>query len=203
MLKRIYTDPTFFILLAINIYCIIYYHQNPSGFATIVWLYWFQSVLIGIFNFADMITLKNYDMGDMKMNNEPVPNTAKGKGCVSFFFLCHFQFFHFVYAIFLLTQLKGHVDSRFVMLGVAAFSFNLILQFIQHKRMQRDHSVSIGKMMFLPYLRIVPMHLMILGPAFFNWHASDIFLILKTLADCLMFLIASPYGKLAKQPTSV
>jgi hypothetical protein len=185
-------------LLAINIYCIYYYHQNPSGFATIVWLYWFQSVLIGLFNFADMITLRN---PETDFTDDAGKKTSKG--CISFFFLFHYQFFHIGYAIFILIMIKGKVDRMFLLIGVAGFLFNLILQFIQHKRKEKEYSVNISTMMFLPYLRIVPMHLMILGPAFFHWGQSDIFLILKTVADCLMFVIASPYGKLAKQPSSL
>jgi hypothetical protein len=199
LLKRLYTDPSFILLLAINIYCIIYYHQNPSGFASIVWLYWFQSVLIGVFNFADMITVRNPD------NDIIDSNTGKktSKGCASFFFLVHYQGFHFGYAIFILTMIRGKVDGLFLLLGIAAFAVNQIVQFVRHKRDEKQRSVSLSTMMFLPYLRIVPMHLMILGPVFLHWQASDIFLILKTVADCLMFMIASPYGNLAKQPASL
>jgi hypothetical protein len=125
------------------------------------------------------------------------------KGCISFFFLFHYQFFHIGYAIFILVMIKGRVDKMFLLLGVAAFTLNLIIQFIQHKIKEKEYFVSISTMMFLPYLRIVPMHLMILGPAFFHWNQADIFLILKTVADCLMFIVASPYRKLAKEAPSV
>jgi hypothetical protein len=198
LLKRLYTDPSFILLLAINIYCIIYYHQNPAGFASIVWLYWFQSVLIGLFNFADMITVRN-------SSNDIFDQSGKktSKGCISLFFLVHYNGFHFGYAIFILVMIKGKIDTMFLLLGIVAFALNQIVQFIQHKRKEKQYSVNLSTMMFLPYLRIVPMHLMILGPAFFHWQASDIFLVLKTIADCLMFMIASPYGKLAKQPASL
>ena len=69
------------------------------------------------------------------------------------------------------------------------------MQFIQHKRFQKDHEVDISKMFFLPYLRIVPMHLMILGPAFLGWEPSTIFLVLKTVADLIMYLITVPHEK--------
>lgn len=196
MFRRLYTDPSFLLLVAINIYCIIYYHNNPSEFATIVWLYWFQSVLIGIFNFFDMLTVSHPDLAT-DQTGKPV-----SKGCMSFFFLVHYNGFHFVYAIFILAMIRGHVDFLFLLIGVAAFGFNLIMQFIQHKRMQKTMIADMRTMMFLPYLRIVPMHLMILGPAFLHWGQSDIFLVLKTIADVLMYIIATPYRKIQTEPTS-
>jgi len=42
----------------------------------------------------------------------------------------------------------------------------------------------------LPYVRIVPMHLMILAPAFFGMSPSAVFLILKTLADIIFFFLS-------------
>lgn len=50
---------------------------------------------------------------------------------------------------------------------------------------------NIGKMFILPYLRVIPMHLTILLPAFPGVSAITIFLILKTLVDVLFYLIAN------------
>lgn len=48
---------------------------------------------------------------------------------------------------------------------------------------------NIGALFFLPYLRIIPMHMMILLPAFFGWKPSLLFLGLKTGADLLSYFI--------------
>ncbi|MBC7830147.1 MAG: hypothetical protein H7122_20560 [Chitinophagaceae bacterium] len=193
MLRRIVADPSFWILLLINLYCIYYYEQHPDGFGTIVWLYWGQSVLIGLFNFLDMLTIKDIFPGSMSVNDQPIQNTSKAKGCSAFFFLVHYGIFHFVYMIFLLVQVKGlgKIDFRFILLGLAAFSIDLILTFMRNKRQQQFEAVNIGKMFFLPYLRVIPMHIMILGPAFLHWEASTIFLVLKTCADLITYFIVS------------
>ena len=199
MLKRIFTDPAFLFLIAINIYCIWYYENNPEEFYSLVFLYWGQSVLIGLFNFVDLLTVKDILPGTMNINDAPVSNSNRSKGCAASFFLVHYGIFHIVYGIFILVQSKLDIDLRFVLLGLIAFSLTLIIQFIQQKRLQKTIPANIGKMFFLPYLRIVPMHLMILGPALFNWKASVIFLVLKTLADIIMYLITSPFHKPAAQ----
>lgn len=191
MLKRILSDPAFLLLIAINAWCIGYYQNNPDEFNTLVFLYWGQSVLIGFFNFADLLTLKNIIPGSMKFNDSPVENTSRSKGCAAGFFAFHYGAFHLAYGIFILIYTKLKVDFNFILLALAAFSLSLIIEFIRHKQWQRNNAVNLGTMFFLPYLRIVPMHLMIMGPAFLNWEASTIFLVLKTVADVVMYLVTS------------
>ena len=188
MIKRLLTDPSFLLLLAINLYCIYYYEQNPTEFKTLVWLYWFQSVLIGLFNFLDLLTVKNGDYSGWSSSSSKLENS---RGCAAFFFLFHYQTFHLVYSIFIVMQLQGtgKVDFQFLFMGVIAFTLSSLVHFIQSKRQQQTVAVNIAKLFFIPYLRIVPMHIMILGPAFLGWKASTIFLVLKTLADLVMHML--------------
>ena len=178
------SDPNLWLLIAINIWSIIYYQRNPTAFNTIIWLYWFQSVLIGIFNFMDMITLPKIQKG----TGEKIDYFFGSRGCSSLFFLFHYNAFHLAYAIFILANGKA-IDSQFLLLGISAFTVNLLIQFVQHKKMQRNTAVNFSKMFFLPYLRIIPMHLMILAPIFLHLQPSIVFLGLKTIADIAMYLI--------------
>ncbi len=173
----------------------MHYRENPNGFNDVVWLYWGQSVLIGIFNFFDLLTVKNVEVGSLQINNTPVSNSPGSKGCSAFFFLFHYQFFHLGYFVFLAASYHKNLDFRFILIGLVAVAFNLLVDFIRHKIMEKTYSTNIGKMFFMPYLRIIPMHLMILVPAFLGWQASTIFLVLKTIADLVMYMIASPNRK--------
>lgn len=188
MLKKALTNPSLLFLLAGNLYCIWYFQNHPDGFATIVWIYWFQSIIIGLFNFLFLLTVKNYDAANFTMNGKPV--TAGNKGCAAWFFLFHYGFFHFVYAIFLLVGLGvKSIDSKLLLIGVAAFFLESILSFIRQKQMESRVVMPIGTLFFLPYLRIFPMHLMILLPEIFGWQPSILFLGLKMVADLLSFLL--------------
>ncbi len=187
MTKNAFLNPSLLFLVAANIFCIWYYSEHPDGFSTIVWIYWFQSIIIGLFNFLDLLTLKKFDAGTFKINGEPA--TDKNKGCIAWFFLVHYGAFHFGYAIFLLVQLGiSNLNSSVIMLVVAGFFVEGIISFRKQKAIENVNPVSIGALFFLPYLRIVPMHLMILGPLFFGWQASTLFLLLKTGADVLAYL---------------
>lgn len=186
-MKKYFSDPSFLFLLAANFYCIWYYQNHRDSFATIVWIYWFQSIIIGLFNVIDLYTIKNYDSANMKLNGEPI--TAKNEGCLALFFMVHYGIFHVVYAIFLMVQQGIDVNGSVLLLGIAGFLVEGIISFWQRKQMEKYISLNIGVMFFLPYLRIIPMHLMILGPVFLDWEASNIFLVLKTIADILAYLL--------------
>lgn len=194
MLKKIFSNPSLLFLLAGNLYCIWYFQNHPDGFATVVWIYWFQSIIIGLFNFLFLLTVKNFDTSNFTMNDKPVK--AENKGCMAWFFLVHYGFFHLGYAVFLLVDFGVRsLDIQLLWIGVVAFFLESIMNFIRQKQMEKRVSFQISTLFFMPYLRIVPMHLMILLPAFFGWQPSMLFLVLKMAADFLSFiLLQKQYG---------
>lgn len=188
-MHKVKSDLSFWLLIALNLYSIYYFYDNPDGFKSIVWLYWVQSVLIGIFNFLELLTAKNPDPVSFTINDQPIDGSLGHKGCTSFFFLIHYQFFHLAYGIFLLIQVKGTVDMNLIYIGVPLLLIELTGAFIRNKRSEQSKMVNYGMLFTLPYLRIIPMHLMILAPAFLGWEPSIVFLILKTIADMGMYLL--------------
>ena len=186
MLKKYLSNPYLLMLLASNIYCIWYFNSHSNGFVTVVWIYWLQSVIIGFFNFIDLLTIKNYDAGDTLINGQPL--TEKSKGCLPWFFAVHFGIFHFVYMVFIAVYLGINVDKRFFLIGVAAFLLESLSAFIRRKNAEQQIKFEIGSIFFLPYLRVIPMHLMIMGSVFLSVQPSVIFLVLKTIADILSFM---------------
>lgn len=188
MIKRYLGNPFFLLLLAGNFYCIWYFQNHVNGFATVVWIYWLQSIIIGFFNFIDLLTIKNYDSGNFEVNGRPL--TEKNKGCLPWFFAVHYGFFHVGYAIFLLIQFGMRtVDSTFLLIGVAAFLMDSLSNFIRRKRAEQDVKFNMGSLFFLPYLRVIPMHLMIMVPAFTGLQPSVVFLVLKMLADVFAYIL--------------
>lgn len=189
MLRKALYDPSFWILLTINVICLWYYRSHTDGFGTIVCIYWIQSVLIGIFNFLDLLTVKHADPSSMMVNGKPMQNNFASRGCMSLFFLFHYQFFHLVYAIFLIAKVKGPIDFNFILISIGALFLELTIGFIRNKRLQQSITINYGQLFFMPYLRIVPMHLMILAPAFLGISDITVFLVLKLFADLGMYLL--------------
>ena len=189
--KTIYTDITFWLLIAINIYVILYYTEHPDSINDIILLFWVQSVLIGIFNFLDMLTLKNFTETNLKINGKPAAATSSDSaGCMAWFFALHYGLFHLVYFFFLATLIDiKKIDWQFVQISFFAMLAASITNFIQNKIRNRTQDVSVSAMFFMPYARILPMHLTILLPKFFGISAPILFLTLKTLADVIMHVI--------------
>ncbi len=196
LLKRIFTDPAFWSLLLMNVLFIYYYYDNPGTFKTYLWIYWLQSAVIGIFTFFNILTVNKMVAGSLISNGEPVTDKNISKGCISFFFLFHYEGFHFVYAIFLFVfsfQNAGNFDFNFFKIAALGIFANQIIWYVQNKFRQKERSVNLGKVFFLPYLRIIPMHLTLLIPAFFNIPYMGLFLILKTLMDVILHLITTEW----------
>lgn len=187
MFKRSLYDPGFWFLLLINAGLIYYYVNNSAEFNTLVWIFWLQSVLIGIFNFFELYSVKDPDSSSMSMNGQPV--TKGGMGCAAFFFLIHYGIFHFVYGVFLLTGYRTGVNNKLVLLTAGIFLIESTWQFIRRRFTPENGPVNVGKLFFVPYLRVIPMHFMILLPSLLGVGSSVIFLVLKTVADAGMYLL--------------
>ena len=191
--KKIWRDPSFWVLIGVNGYLVYHYYHHPEIFTTLIWLYWSQSVLMGIFNFLDMLTIRNGNPQTNTINGKPGTATVAVKGFSAVFFAFHYGFFHFVYFFFLASmKVSGPIQWDFFKYFFFAFLLGQIINFIQHKIQQRKQQTNLDAMFLTPYLRIIPMHLTILLPNFIPVSGMGIFLILKSLADVGMYIITKP-----------
>ncbi len=182
MIKRLPSvDIGLLATFAMNVYLIWSYLKTPAFIDTIILLFYVQSVLIGVFNVLDIFTLTK-TTGD-----SPIKSS---KGCTGLFFMVHYGAFHLVYLFFLPTIINiKNIDWHFALLTFYILLSTCIINFIQDKWRNRTEAVNVGAMFFMPYARVIPMHLTILAPKFFNISAPVVFLILKTLADILTYTI--------------
>lgn len=192
---RFIKDPGFWFLVLINSYLIYYYQGNPGEFNTIVWIFWVQSVLIGVFNFFDLYTVKDPDEKSMTINKQPI--SKSNMGCAAFFFLFHYGIFHFVYGVFLLTGYSQGAQSKIILITAGIFLIESTWQFIRRKMKPADTNTNVGLLFFTPYLRIFPMHLMLILPSFLGMSGSVLFLVLKMVADVGMYLLTSGRMKMS------
>ena len=194
-IQKIIRDPAFWALVGFNLLLIIQYRQDVKEYTTIIWLYWCQSVLIGFFNFLDMLTLKLENISIENMTINDMPATPKqAKGCLPWFFLFHYGGFHIGYMIFLLVDFHiTDINFNSFKWSLLALAISYIFFFIQNKIRYSHVKRRIGAMFFTPYLRIVPMHLTILLPKFLHWEPALTFLIFKMGMDIIGHLITTPY----------
>lgn len=189
--------PSTLFLIFANLATIIFAVYYQWSFITVLWIYWCQSVTIGFFNFFRILALKDFSTEGFSVNGRQPKPTQATKISTAIFFAVHYGFFHFIYAIFLLAftltaaqSLAAEID--FIIGGAILFFITHLVSFLFYLNRQKPKE-NIGKIMFYPYARIIPMHLtLFLGGIFFG-NASIIvmvfFLLLKTAADVLMHFI--------------
>ena len=163
-----------------------------DGLIFLLWPYWIQSVVIGYFAQRRIRRLRDFSVEGLKINGRPATNTPSTAKWSANFFVVHYGLFHLVYAIFLTTFSAG-ADVEWLGVVVAGLSF--AWSHAASHRMHVEHDLrgkpNLGALMFVPYVRIVPMHLTIilgtvLGGGLFG---MLLFASLKTAADVAMHYI--------------
>jgi len=203
-LKNIVYDPEFWFVLIFNAFLAWGYTDRLFSFDTIVWIYFFQSVLLGIGNAVRMAFLRDFTAENFTINGQQAVSKSKTKWASIVFFLVHYGFFHFVYLIFLIVGSINNgskLDFKVVMVNLIVIAGNTLISVWSNLLRDRENPPSISFLFFVPYLRVVPMHVfIILGfsmknkvlltlPYFGLIDLFWLFLLLKTFFDLLMHII--------------
>ena len=171
----------------------------PLG--TVLAVYWFQSVTIGLFTFVRLLGVPAGGDGRERF---------KGIALAGFFAV-HYGLFHLVYLVFLvsfaLTGTYGIADPLGIALGCAVFFANHLVSFLWYRPREEASPEAIFAE---PYARIVPMHLTIIFGAFLTAMLPGatgtrlvllLFLLLKTVADVAAHLKKHARTAPASAPT--
>ncbi|KGQ18422.1 hypothetical protein LF41_717 [Lysobacter dokdonensis DS-58] len=134
----------------------------PAGW--LLWPYWIQSVVIGWYARKRMLALYRFSTEGFTSNDQPVPENAQGKRSTANFFTLHYGFFHLAYLGFLCAEHPLEAGWDLIVLAACAASF--VLSQRQTYAVQHDADLrgrpNLGTLMFVPYLRVLPMHLSII-----------------------------------------
>lgn len=210
--RKLFRDPSTWVLIIANLVVIALAVVQNWSLIDLLWVYWTQSVIIGIINVGRILSLQNYSTEGFKVNGRSVLPTEKTKKQVAGFFAFHYGFFHLVYAIFLSVFTHQFFNSTiasvlpYILLAAIIFLVNHLFSY-KYNRPRDEKKQNIGRVMFFPYLRIIPMHITIIaGGALLSKGQADaatgavvLFLFLKTIADVIMHLVEHKKQK----PTSM
>jgi hypothetical protein len=219
-LKEMLRDRTLPVLVMANFVNILLASEMGHTFATQVWVYLCQSLIIGFFNFRRMLlmrpseeTVARWDREnaqtyrDTKTDGGPqdwllpdtvgeyvrqqhwTPGTPKVFAGI---FAVHYGLFHLFYAVALyprgFSMIPGVSFAGADLLDVSTGALIFLVFHAWSFRAQRKEiekpftsDYALMKAMFLPYARVLPIHL----SAFYGAGAAFMaFLIIKALADC-------------------
>ncbi len=157
--------------------------------ADLLWPYWWQSVMIGVYTVRRMVSLEHARTEGLKIppGFDPQQVVRGAKWVIAGFFAVHYGLFHVVYLTFLIAMpgpgtglgWLGWLVTLVVLAGSQHFAFR--------EQRLRDATTppNLVALMMLPYPRIVPMHLLASFGAFLMGGTVTMLLfgLLKTCAD--------------------
>jgi len=196
---NLFQDWSLWLLLLSNAVTVVLAVTQGWNVLALMWVYWFQNIVIGFFNFVRIRQLKEFSTEGFSINGRPAEPTQETKNHVARFFLLHYGIFHLVYFIFLLIfSLNGMfgsvgenalnvADLKYIIPTALLFLGNHVFSYF-YNRPRDTGRQKIGSLMFYPYARIIPMHLTIILGAFLGGGLL-LFLLLKTLADAIMHVV--------------
>ncbi|NMB80157.1 MAG: hypothetical protein GYA23_13795 [Methanomicrobiales archaeon] len=180
--------------------------------ATILFTFWLQSIIIGLFSAVKLLTadtaLLAEELGKAEEWTGRGPVASRGrvwtyKILVAGFFLFHYGLFHlFYYFLFFYEGEFGPVEymagSGGIICGI--FFLSHLFSFLFHNRTEKRGGDYMAMAILIPYNRIVPMHLtMIIGgmiAAFLQLIGIEtvlpllvVFLLLKMYMDVRMHIV--------------
>jgi hypothetical protein len=161
-------------LVAVNLLPIVGVLQFGWDVGDIVFLYWFENLIVGALNVVRMLLLRPELPGGLQV---PEVLLWFGKIFTAAFFTVHYGFFCYGHGMFLasmfhkgrdtieMTRSMLHEPAMLIAVAALAAShlFSLIRNYIGRGEYRR---VDLSKLMFRPYGRIVVVHIYILAAGF-------------------------------------
>lgn len=204
MLRNIFRDPELWYIILFNVSIVFFYYLGQVDPRIVILIFYVQSIIIGLMNFIRMYKLENFSTKNFTSNGKPVSNSPKAAKSTAFFFLIHYGGFHFIYFFFItimLLSIQGErkpFDSEIFLMSIFSYFISSIFALRYHIEADKEDKPNIGTIMFIPYLRVVPMHIfIILGMGFFiskkeilGMDVLEFFIILKTISDVLMHILS-------------
>lgn len=181
------------ILVLANLVTILFFIFNDGSLGQVLWTYWLQSVIIGIFYVIRLLKLKPVlaTVSDSESTKENISAALSNqlmawpftRYFLALFFIFHYGTFHLVYAVFLYVlslkdvplysndQFVGNVNLDLGHFSLVALAISgLIFAFhhlLSYKSEVKEHSGNLSSILpFKAYLRVIPMHVtIIMAPA--------------------------------------
>jgi len=176
------------LLILANVVIIIIALALHWNIRDVMWVYWAQSVIIGSITIFRILLMKHI--------------FAAG------FFLVHYGMFHLGYFFFLyyFNDFNEQSTATVPVAGIVACSLIFLVNhiFSSWHNWKRDmiRKPEPGRMMLIPYIRVIPMHITIVFGS--NYATSTktlaLFLVLKTIMDVIMHLVEHRPSRQAEEP---
>ena len=201
-------DGSIWLLLLVNCVALGISHWQKWPLLQLMLLYWAQSLAIGLSYVLRILSLDKYTTEGMKVLGQAVMPTPEARSMLAFLFVLSFGFAHGIYFLFLhvgasmIAKAPLRFDAWFWVCA-AAFALNHLWSYRYNSELDRRGTPNAGTLMTTPFIRAVPMHLMVVSGAFLGGHVL-LWGLLKTGADVALHLVEhAQLQKAGKAPGTI
>jgi hypothetical protein len=192
-------------LIFANLVTIVLAILGNWDLATVMFIYWAQSIIIGIFSVVSILGADTAALGadlqkpiDERGGSDKItPRFVWTYKCImAGFFTLHYGLFHWGYYTFIVESgLFGTVNfaDPGIWLSCGLFFANHLYSHITYRRQGPKDAGYVNEQFFTPYRRIIPMHLTIIFGSIVIF-ALEIFGITSTMPVLVLFLLLKTYS---------
>jgi len=149
--RQFRADSSAAFLIISNLITIVLAVYENWDLSEIMWIYWGQNIIIGIFHYAKILDMKKFSTsGFYTKDGQPKPTIETKKSNANFFALSyggtHLMYMFF---IFKLTNEPSNDSLIFIILCVVVFFFNHMYSYFHNRERDRKRVPNIGRLSFL------------------------------------------------------
>jgi hypothetical protein len=188
----LFRDPSAWSLLLSNLVTIVYFTTGRVQVGEVFFIYWGQGIIITILTIVWVLFDRNYSTDEL-FNHPPSPTfSTKVNGVLtaSIFFGLFYSFYG--WALFSMSGISSFsAIFNATKIPLLFFLVNHIFSFVYNRANSgSSEKVKVTEVLFEPFNRVLPMHLIIMFGNFFNFFgalsAGVLFLGLKTGTDLVL-----------------
>jgi hypothetical protein len=157
LLRHSWTDLSAWALVLTNMITISAAFLEHWSFSTIIWVYWCQILIIGVFAFLRTIALTDFSLAGVERVR--LRFTLKGKLRAGTFFLAHFTVVQLclTFVLWLVIGPVTSVNGTILLFTSMIFFTNHLFSYIYNKKRERVVHKNLGFAVLRPYLRMLPL----------------------------------------------
>jgi uncharacterized membrane protein len=157
LLRHSWTDLSAWALVLTNMVTISAAFLKHWSFSTIIWVYWCQILIIGVFAFLRTIALTDLSLTGVERIR--LRFTLKGKLRTGAFFLAHFTVVQLclTFVLWLVIGPVTNVNGTILLFTSLLFFTNHLFSAIYNKKRERVVHKNLGFAVLRPYLRMLPL----------------------------------------------
>ncbi|HVQ01044.1 MAG TPA: DUF6498-containing protein [Candidatus Thermoplasmatota archaeon] len=157
LLQHIWTDLSAWALILTNLITISFAFMNHWAFSTIIWVYWCQTLIIGLFAFLRVVRLTDISHHGVERIQPKMYNRLKLRN--SALFIAHFTVVQGCLT-FILGAFLGPVTNQngtILLSSSLLFFCNHLFSYYYNRKKDSPVRKNIGIMVVRPYLRLLPL----------------------------------------------